>query len=984
MCRAYRLERKLGAGGMGEVYLAHDTRLNRQVAIKFLTAPADEQSRHRLLREARAAAGLEHPDICAIYEVGTDPASGDFIAMQYVEGETLAARLRRGRLRPEEALGIGTHIAEALNVAHRRGLVHRDLKPQNIIIAPSGAPKLLDFGLATPVVGSKASIEAQTVSQTGQADTVVGTPGYMAPEQIRNEPADVRTDVFALGCVIYECLTGRRAFQGATSADLMGQALVVDPPPVSSVVPDLGPQYDALCERLLHKIPGERFQSAEEVLGAIRALTPSARFSGPAPAPAAPASRWSGRRRAIVSMGVVAIGALAVWQWPRPQPLPVPTTEASGWYDRGVEAMRDGTYAAAREAFTQAVGQFPQYAQAYSRLAEANTALEDERGASAALVQRARLVPNQTRLPVEDQLRFEAASAANAGDYEASLAAYRRLAERKPKDAGLWLDVGRAEEAAGRTAAARASYERAVSLDGQYAAAHLRLGAVRTLVGEPAAALLSIDQAIGLYRKIGKPEGEAEALLRKGLALRRLGKTDAARVPLEQVAALALDDRYPWQRVRAQFELARLAYVAGQPDAAEDLSRRAVADATRARLPTLVASGFIDLGVALMGRREYDAADAQFVKAIELATNIGARRIAMRATLQQASLKLTIDRPDEALALAAEPLKFFSETNEVVLTAQTKQILARAQENLEHFDEASRLNAEALEFFETISKDDAQAAVVLENLAGELTKQGRLPEALAHRERIDDIHRQQKNQAALPKDLTNHAELLILLGRGRDAERLLQEVDDGIAAGLPTFVDRRVRVAELRALLAGIEQRWLDVLQATAAVEAASPKPLPGKTVKPSGLQLFARVLTEQALTRLGRSRTPADAIAKWPLAATTPGDRREWSYWVAATLVARGEHATAYTVASEVLAEPAVGANPELAWRLAAVAVQAGRNRPSVDGARMTEIARTEAGRDRRRLGGSRQRLLRSPRSRAAEKGRSLTPRGNQSCHND
>jgi serine/threonine protein kinase len=218
----YRLERRLGAGGMGEVYLARDTRLDRLVAIKFLTAPSDEQSRRRLLKEARSVAGLDHAGICAVYEVGTDPGGSDFIAMQYIEGETLATRLRRGRLRPDEALSLGSHICDALIAAHRHGIVHRDLKPHNIIVTPAGLPKLLDFGLATRVATTSAAANAATASEVFDPNVVMGTPGYMAPEQIINEPADFSTDVFAIGCASMNVHRPSRV-RGATNAEIFAR-----------------------------------------------------------------------------------------------------------------------------------------------------------------------------------------------------------------------------------------------------------------------------------------------------------------------------------------------------------------------------------------------------------------------------------------------------------------------------------------------------------------------------------------------------------------------------------------------------------------------------------------------------------------------------------------------------------------------------------------------------------------------------------------
>ncbi|HUD70342.1 MAG TPA: serine/threonine-protein kinase, partial [Dongiaceae bacterium] len=218
----YEIVAALGAGGMGEVYKARDTRLERIVAIKVLPShvAANPELRARFEREARALSGFQHPHICSLYDIGREetPAGGiDYLVMEYLEGETLATRIDRGALPTAEILRIGMAVAEALDKAHRQGVVHRDLKPGNIILTRGGA-KLLDFGLAkerreavaTTVV---TSLPTQVQPLTAQG-TIVGTFQYMAPEQIEGAEADARADIFSFGCVLYEMATGRRPFEG--------------------------------------------------------------------------------------------------------------------------------------------------------------------------------------------------------------------------------------------------------------------------------------------------------------------------------------------------------------------------------------------------------------------------------------------------------------------------------------------------------------------------------------------------------------------------------------------------------------------------------------------------------------------------------------------------------------------------------------------------------------------------------------------------
>jgi len=271
----YRIVRLLGRGGMGDVYLARDLTLERDVAVKVLPAARGDHddTRKHLLREAQTVAALDHPHICAIYEVGQAPDGSAFIVMQYVEGETLAEILQRGPMTVRDALVLTAQITEALSAAHKRGIVHRDLKPQNVIVTPSGRPRLLDFGLAKVVPPSTFPSDASTRSMETVAGIVKGTPAYMSPEQIQQRSIDGRCDLFALGAVLFECLTGERAFDGANAFEIFGQILHVHPPPVSRLRAGLTERHDELCRRLLAKDPADRFQSADELTGALRLLT---------------------------------------------------------------------------------------------------------------------------------------------------------------------------------------------------------------------------------------------------------------------------------------------------------------------------------------------------------------------------------------------------------------------------------------------------------------------------------------------------------------------------------------------------------------------------------------------------------------------------------------------------------------------------------------------------------------------------------------
>ena len=313
----------LGVGGMGEVYKARDTRLDRTVAIKVLPATlvGDPALRQRMEREARAISSLDHPHICALYDVGREqpqPPSGDgrqidFLVMQHLEGETLAARLERGALPVKEALQIAAQVADALAAAHRRGIVHRDLKPGNVMLTKTGA-RLLDFGLAkqAPAGGAFAgpSADPMTVATPLTAErTIIGTLQYMAPEQLEGRDVDARTDLFALGAVLYEMVTGRRAFEADSSAGIAAAVLTAQPPPVTLRVPAAPSALSRIVDRCLAKQPDDRWQSAGDLAFELRTLETDR--------PEAPVIR-SGRWRLMpiaLALGLAAAGATIALAW---------------------------------------------------------------------------------------------------------------------------------------------------------------------------------------------------------------------------------------------------------------------------------------------------------------------------------------------------------------------------------------------------------------------------------------------------------------------------------------------------------------------------------------------------------------------------------------------------------------------------------------------------------------------------------------------
>jgi len=268
----YEVESPIGAGGMGEVYRAKDTRLDRTVAIKILPAKiADNpEFKERFDREAKAISSLNHANICTLYDIGQENGI-DYLVMEFLEGETLSERLSRGPIPYDEMIQIAVQIASGLDSAHLQGLIHRDLKPGNVMLTSEGT-KLLDFGLAKAQFNGGA-VEGTAITQTTPltgANTILGTMQYMAPEQLEGKEADARSDIFAFGAVMYEMLTGKKAFEGTSSATLIAAIIERDPVSISVIMPMTPPLFERLVKKCLSKDPRKRWQSASDLSDELR------------------------------------------------------------------------------------------------------------------------------------------------------------------------------------------------------------------------------------------------------------------------------------------------------------------------------------------------------------------------------------------------------------------------------------------------------------------------------------------------------------------------------------------------------------------------------------------------------------------------------------------------------------------------------------------------------------------------------------------
>jgi serine/threonine protein kinase len=348
----------VGAGGMGEVYRAKDTRLQRTVAIKVIAPDlASPQLVRRLQEEALAASALNHPNIVTVFEFSAQDEV-QYLATEFVDGETLRSRLRRGAVSIAEALDIATQIASALDAAHGAGIVHRDVKPENVMLRPDGFVKVLDFGLAK-LLPTMAKADHSTVSVRTEPGTILGTYGYMPPEQIRGLPVDERADIWSLGVVLHEMVTGRSPFEGPTTGDVIASVLEHDPPSLASCGIDAPPELERIISKSLTKDQETRYRNVKDVLIDLRRLRQhldvqselqrSRRAAAASPASAGVASH--ARRRVAIAAAIAVAGALlsvaawSLWQGmspggSEPSGSPAPFNRVEYWLT--VQKYRDG------------------------------------------------------------------------------------------------------------------------------------------------------------------------------------------------------------------------------------------------------------------------------------------------------------------------------------------------------------------------------------------------------------------------------------------------------------------------------------------------------------------------------------------------------------------------------------------------------------------------------------------------------------------
>lgn len=832
---AYKIEALLGAGGMGEVYLAEDTKLDRKVAIKFLPADleADELAKRRLVKEAKAAARLDHPNICSIYEVAEE-ATRSFIVMQYIEGETLASRLKRKPLELRESLDVAIQVADALAEAHSRGIVHRDIKPHNVMITPRGQVKVLDFGLAK-VVRSAGTPENEDLSQSmaSTRGVIAGTVPYMSPEQAKGAPVDARSDLASLGVMLYECVAAKAPFSGDTLIEVCAQVIHLNPPPPSQFNPHAPIELDSIIIKALAKNPDERYQSAGELFKALCAVRDYVLAEKQVSSPfkfgeskLRALAMLSGiilrPRVLIAALAVAAIAASLFFLLSAPPHRPSP--EALHMYNKGADALREGAYHTASKAFERAIEIDDKFALAHARLAEAYAELDDTEAATYESLRARTLAPDPSKLPDVDALHMQAVTRIVLREFEPAIESYQQIAAKSHglEKAHAYLDLGRAYEMNGQIDKAKASYKDATEIAPQEAAAFLRLGVLYNQQRNLESAAESLNKAESLYQSLGNEEGVTEAIFQRGILFISLGKLSDARAQLEKALnrAQTLDNRH--QQIKVLLELSRLSHKAGDLKIAHQYADQAIELARANRMENLSTNGLIKLGYAFFTGGSFNEAEKYFQRALDFAELRKARRNEAKARLALGSLYIELHDADKGLPYVEQALAIYRERG--YLREASAALTQRGFACLMKRDCAA-----ALETFEEQLKlarqigDQSLMADSLGNMGIAYGEQEQFSKALDHFNESLAIYESLGNQYRVGIQLLGCSDMLWRMGRSADAHDALNRASL-IAEQLGNNNEWMLnRIALIGAQIALSEQNFSDArIKGQQAFEANS------------------------------------------------------------------------------------------------------------------------------------------------------------------
>lgn len=768
----YEIVAPIGAGGMGEIYRARDPQLERDAAVKILPEHISSQrdALARLENEARLASSLNHPNIVTIYSMGWE-GQCRYIAMEYIDGPTLQDLIDSGPMPVSRVLAVAAQIADGLAKAHEAGVVHRDLKPKNVMLNRDGTAKILDFGLSKLAL-SLVDSEEPTPSYVDTADgltkpgTILGTIDYMSPEQAAGRMVDFRSDQFSLGSLLYAALTGKKPFHRESPIQTLNCIIEGNPQPIGEINPRVPRQIESIIRRCMMKDPQDRYASTRDLARDLRDLDLARQM---------PVRRWSRREliRASLGFGLPIAAGSGLWIWFRRPYQPQPA--AVVWYQKGLSALHSMTFDAARKALEKAVASDSSFALAHASLAIAFDLLEYSEHAKESMI-RAMAAAQETRLSARDRLRLRALQAIVSREYDRAAPLLEQL-ERDSGDeekAAAALESGWLAEKMEDTDRAAAAYDRALRINPGFAAARLRRGFLQQRRGEDEASLKSFAEAENLYTAFSDLEGVTETLCQRANLLIRRSRAAEAIPHINKALPIAKAVNNQYQIIRLQLLQSAAARSLGQHAHARELAEHAIETAVREKMDNLATSGMIHLGNTFCSSGEFESAEKNFLKALDVAQRGKVPRYEALASISLGALYEQKNQPEEARRFVEASIPFYRAAGYRRELVQAMTILGGIYHQLGEFNRGIRILREALPG--SVKLHDAGAEIkIRERLIEILQDQGAWTEALAESEQAASLPGP-PIQTAYAR--LNCAGLYWRLGRNADAQRSLSSVEE--------------------------------------------------------------------------------------------------------------------------------------------------------------------------------------------------------------
>lgn len=765
----FRIVRLIGSGGMGEVYEAIDLKLGR-IALKAIRPDIalDPHVIAHFNKEVQLAHRLSGPHVCRIHTlyVPTDPNGPQhtFLTMEYLDGVTLTEKIREsGPLSWREVKAIALEICEGLRVMHEAGIIHRDLKSRNVMLADrNGTVKavVMDFGLAREV----RTAASETVTDVSTEQSVAGTIDYMAPEQFAGDRLTPAADIFALGVVMYELATGRHPFPSGTilqAAIRRGQR----PAPPSSIQMGLPHRCDEIVGRCLEFDPKKRYGSVKEVTEALKA-SPAKLTNIKSDHP------WVFRTACALVLAVGAWGMFQIWQWWR---YDKPNSAALKWYDEGVTALREGSYVKATRLLTAAIGSDNHFAMAHARLAEAWANLDFDGRSTQELIN---ALGGEHHLRPLDSLYLSAIHATLIRDHGGAIVFYKEILSRLPDDhtqiAAGYVDLGMAYEREGDPAHAHESFVKSESLDGDNPAAYMQEAILDTRLHKVDEANSAFNKAEAIFAREMNLEGLAELDYERGYEANVEGDSERANFFLSRSLAKATEIENVQLEIRDLTQLSSVACASGHAEDAVNLAQRAIDRARAHQLDTWAAMGLARLANAryVEGPQHFSEAETAINEALNLVKDSRQGRAEALANVTLAGLRDQQHRWNEVIVPATAALKYYEQNGYFEPAANATLLILRANERRGDFQDTLRAANEFRNLAEKSGSRDLLMQAEAE-LGTTFRAAERYPDALPHFQRALALADDQTNRAYLA---VSQAENLVRLGRFVDADALLQPI----------------------------------------------------------------------------------------------------------------------------------------------------------------------------------------------------------------